>query len=138
MRIRSRTLAAGDLDHELLWLLVGAATLFVGGLWLATEGVPPLVCPLKTMTGLPCPTCGCTRALEALVAGDVAGAIRWNPAVVAGAALGAVYATYAAAALLGVVPRLRVVIAPRDATWLRAAAWSAVAALWLFLVLDGR
>jgi hypothetical protein len=138
MRIESRTLAAGDLDHELLWLLVGTATLALGWLWLITGGVPPLLCPLKTATGLPCPTCGSTRALWALLAGDIPGAFRWNPAVAAGSALAAGYLAYAAGALLGVVSRFRVVVASREAGWLRAATWIAVAGLWLFLVIDGR
>jgi hypothetical protein len=38
---------------------------------------PP--CPLFKFTGLQCPGCGTTRALHALVHGDVVGAFRWNP-----------------------------------------------------------
>jgi hypothetical protein len=138
MKVEARALGAGELDHELLWLLVGAATLVLGALWIASQGAPPMLCPLKTITGLPCPTCGSTRALAALLAGEFGVALRWNPAVVAAAALAAGYIAYAAGVVLGLVPRLRVVVAASEARWLRGAAWAAAATLWLFLILDGR
>jgi len=36
-------------------------------------------CPFHALTGMPCPGCGSTRALVALVRGDFAGALGWNP-----------------------------------------------------------
>jgi len=42
------------------------------------EFVPP--CPLKTVTGIPCPMCGMTRGVTALVHGDFARALLMNPA----------------------------------------------------------
>jgi hypothetical protein len=41
-------------------------------------------CPFKAYTGLPCATCGGTRALAALCRLDFLGAIRFNPLVVLG------------------------------------------------------
>ena len=41
------------------------------------EFVPP--CPLRTITGIPCPLCGMTRGVTALVHGDVGHAIFLNP-----------------------------------------------------------
>lgn len=38
---------------------------------------PP--CPFNYLTGLQCPGCGGTRALHALLHGDVAGAFAFNP-----------------------------------------------------------
>lgn len=38
-------------------------------------------CGLKAATGVPCPTCGGTRALRALALFDVSGALKWNPIV---------------------------------------------------------
>ena len=42
------------------------------------EFVPP--CPLRTITGIPCPMCGMTRGVTALVHGDFARALLMNPA----------------------------------------------------------
>jgi hypothetical protein len=42
--------------------------------------VPP--CPLHTVTGLWCPLCGGTRAVQALVAGDLGAAVQMNLLVV--------------------------------------------------------
>ncbi|QDS89320.1 hypothetical protein EC9_35190 [Rosistilla ulvae] len=41
-------------------------------------------CPLHEMTGLHCPGCGTTRAVWAILHGDVTTAIRMNPLVVLG------------------------------------------------------
>ena len=38
---------------------------------------PP--CPFNYLTGLQCPGCGGTRALHALLHGDIAGAFAFNP-----------------------------------------------------------
>ena len=42
------------------------------------EFVPP--CPLRTITGIPCPMCGMTRGVTSLVNGDFAHALLLNPA----------------------------------------------------------
>lgn len=39
-------------------------------------------CPLRALTGLDCPLCGATRATFALLRGDVATALDFNPAYV--------------------------------------------------------
>ena len=39
------------------------------------------LCPLRTLTGLPCPTCGATRAAEAMLGGHVLDAVLYNPLV---------------------------------------------------------
>jgi hypothetical protein len=73
-------------------LLVGPA-LVAGGTVLAVTAavvaghqgvslVPP--CPLHTLTGLWCPLCGGTRAVQALVAGDLGAAVQMNLLVVLG------------------------------------------------------
>ena len=60
-----------------------------GYLWLKglQPHLPGLSCPLRTLTGIPCPTCYLTRATSAALTGDLAGSIRWHafgPLVAAG------------------------------------------------------
>ncbi len=54
-----------------------AGTLAVGLLHL--DHLPFPVCAFKHLTGLPCPTCGSTRALGRLFALDLPGALAMNP-----------------------------------------------------------
>ena len=65
------------------WVMVGGlAGIALGwvGLRLHGLGLLPLpACPLKTLTGLPCATCGLTRWALALGAGDWRGALHWHP-----------------------------------------------------------
>ena len=42
----------------------------------------PVLCPVHGLIGLPCPTCGITRAFCALVQGNFLGALEWNALVV--------------------------------------------------------
>jgi hypothetical protein len=45
--------------------------------WLPDTLGPP--CPLRTVTGIPCPFCGMTRGVTALVHGHVSAAFAYNP-----------------------------------------------------------
>jgi hypothetical protein len=38
-----------------------------------------VLCPLRRLTGVPCPFCGMTRSVTALVHGDVGASLVWNP-----------------------------------------------------------
>ncbi len=60
--------------------IAGAAMLGVAAVrpLIPFEFVPP--CPLKTVTGIPCPMCGMTRGVTSLVHGDFAHALLMNPA----------------------------------------------------------
>jgi hypothetical protein len=72
---------------------VGGATTFstrearvVGGAMLGVAAVRPLVpfefvppCPLRMITGIPCPLCGMTRGVTALVHGELGHALTLNP-----------------------------------------------------------
>lgn len=46
-------------------------------LWIASGRVPDSI--LKGLTGLPCPTTGCTRSVVALMHGEWLQAFFWNP-----------------------------------------------------------
>jgi hypothetical protein len=111
------------------------ATAAVGVLHLDQLGIP--VCVFKLLTGLPCPTCGGTRALGRLFALDLAGAFAMNPLVAAGAIL---LVPWALADLL-LLTRGRALDAqagPKLALFLRAAAVFLVLANWAWLVAAGR
>jgi Protein of unknown function (DUF2752) len=59
--------------------VAGAGMLGVAAVrpWLPSTLGPP--CPLRTVTGVPCPFCGMTRGVTALVHGQLSGAFWYNP-----------------------------------------------------------
>jgi hypothetical protein len=54
--------------------LVGAAAI-----WPILPVHPPLACPLRTLTGIPCPFCGMTRACVAAMHGHLSSSLSFNP-----------------------------------------------------------
>ena len=55
--------------------LVGAAAV-----WPVLPLHPPFACPLRALTGIPCPLCGLTRACVAAVHGHLGASLAFNPA----------------------------------------------------------
>lgn len=96
-----------------------------------------LLCPLLGMTGIPCPTCGATRAMVALSTADWQAALMWNPLVALGGIGAAAWSVLAVAAIAGLVPAP--VLPTRLPTWLR---WAVPLALianeaWLLATFPG-
>ncbi len=98
-----------------------------------TAGLPP--CFFHRVTGLPCLTCGGTRAALALLSGDLAGAFHANP-LVAAALLLFVVGGFASGALALAGRGLRE--PERLPPWTRAAVVLVLAANWLWLIMNGR
>jgi hypothetical protein len=114
-----------------------------GGVALACAAAAPFArslaaeapaCPFRALTGVPCPTCGGTRALLALARLDPAAALYWNPLVALGAmalVAGGLVALARAFSGKGVPDGP----APR---WGGALAALALAANWAFVIAEGR
>lgn len=77
------------------WFFCGAALLAVA---LAAHFCGLTLCPLKRLAGIPCPSCGTTRACLALLRGDVRSAFAIQPYTLP---------ALAALAACGLFPRLR-------------------------------
>jgi hypothetical protein len=108
MRFEFRRLSAGELDHELIWLaatVVSAVGLMV---WL-TFGLPLPGCAFHQVFGIPCLTCGSTRAAFAFLHGDIPAAWRFNPLATLSFFVIAIYDLYALIVLVRRGPRLRIV-----------------------------
>jgi len=101
------------------------------------ETHPLFACPLRTLTGVACPTCGMTRAFVRTVHGNLAGAAAASP-------LGTMLALGAAVLVAWTLLRLTVVrrglhveFTRQEASVLRAAAVLAIAANWAWVATVG-
>jgi hypothetical protein len=115
-------------------VLAGGAAL--AAVWFRL-GLPRPVCPFHEWTGLPCPGCGSTRVVEALLAGELLRAAALNPlAFSAFAALGLWAACSAGCRLFGCAPR-RLVLSGRERAGARALALLALIGGWAYLLWRG-
>jgi hypothetical protein len=138
MTLTWRSLRPLEVDHEALWLLVGGASLCLLGVALVTPGIQLPRCAFKTITGLPCPTCGVTRTVIALSRGDVERGLFMNPLAAIACAAALVYLAYAAVVLALRLPRFRPTVSAVGARWLRIATVAVVAVNWIWLIATGR
>jgi uncharacterized membrane protein YccC len=121
--------------RQLAFLWGGAALACAAAVPFARDlaaGTAP--CAFKAFTGVPCPTCGGTRALLALARLDAGAALAWNPLVTLGVAV------FFAGGLVALVRALRGQGVPDAAPprWAGAALGLALAANWAFVVFAGR
>jgi hypothetical protein len=70
--------------------MAGAAMLAAGAMLPLLPGHPGLPCPLRTLTGVPCPLCGMSTSVEDTVRLDLGGALGANPVGVAAVAVAVV------------------------------------------------
>jgi hypothetical protein len=124
-------------------LPLGAIFLAIGVLGAAAVAVlhldrlPILICLFRASTGIPCLTCGATRAMASLATGDVAGAFSMNPLATAGA-LALVPWGLADLVLLPRGRALAVEVAPSAAWAARGLAVVAVLTNWGYLIATGK
>jgi hypothetical protein len=113
-------------------VLVGAAV------WLLRlDRVPLTLCVFKGLTGLPCPTCGSTRALGRLFVLDFRGALAMNPFTTVVAAVVAAWGLVDLV-LLRRRRALGLEVSPPLARALRVLALVLFLVNWLYLVAVGR
>lgn len=102
----------------------------------ALEAAGARLCVFHRWTGLPCLTCGSTRACAALAAGDLAGSFRVQPLVSALLTIGiAVSAAFSLMLVGGRAITLRLSADERRLTLIAAAVLAAVN--WMYLLWRG-
>jgi hypothetical protein len=72
--------AVAPVRLDLKGLRVAALAMVVAGLAYRLGTLPDVVlCPLRRVTGVPCPFCGATRSVGAAVQGDLGASLALNP-----------------------------------------------------------
>lgn len=115
-----------------LWAFAAGASLLLRPLWLLLPAyLPP--CALRTLTGVPCPTCGTTHAAVALLEGRLAEALHANPLA---ALAGAAFLVGGVVAPLWIALRLPVPVVPMPLPgWVRVTALVAIVAGWIWVMI---
>lgn len=134
--MRLRPAVGGDRQIGWLWFAAAAGTLAFRPLWPVLVAIQSPVCLFRRWTGIPCPTCGATRSILAILDGRLAAALGWNPLVAAAAI---VFLLGGIAAPFWVARGWPVVSLEGTPTrrWV-AAGLVALAANWVWLVAGGR
>jgi hypothetical protein len=136
MRASVRQTTPGEADPELL-MLGGCGGAAVCGLAWLGSGLPVPQCAFHAITGCPCPACGATRCVLSLLHGHIAAAAAWNPLAFSGLAALGVLNLYAAGAVAGWLPRLRLSISGMEARMAASAGALLVIANWAYLIHHG-
>ncbi len=137
MQACRRSLAPREIDHELLWLLVSLGAFISLAFWFAAR-LPTPPCVFHSLTGLPCPTCGSTRAAYHFLHGHFAVSFLFNPLAFLAFCAVVIFDLYALAILLLRIPRFRLQnFSPQEKLLLRSLALSLLAANWLYLLARG-
>jgi len=129
------------IDPERLWGAVIATALSLGAtVALAAPALTRLLpaCGFRALTGLPCPTCGSTRAVLALADGRLLAALAHNPLAILVLGGAMIYLGYALGAILGLVPRVRTGwLTPPMPVGLRVGLPALLMANWIWLLVQG-
>jgi hypothetical protein len=99
--VKLRTARPEERQLALLWLAAALSALALRPVWLAIAPRLP-GCVFRSITGIPCPGCGSTRAASAMLQGDLAASLVSNPLA---ASAGLVFVVGAPLAALWVLAR---------------------------------
>lgn len=134
MQVCRRPLAPREIDHELLWLLVSLGSFSLAALWFAAR-LPMPQCAFHALTGLPCPTCGATRAALQLLHGHFVASFLYNPLAFLAFCSVVIFDLYAIVVLTARARRCRFqLFSPREKRCWRALALGLIAGNWLYLL----
>jgi hypothetical protein len=122
------------MDHELVWFLVSLGGFLGLMVWFAAR-LPTPGCPFRSLTGLPCLTCGATRSAYQFLHGHFAASFLFNPLAFVTYCGLIIFDIYAFVVLITGSPRFRLVkFSHAEKLLLRWAAVLLLASNWIYLL----
>ena len=138
MQISCQRLGPNEIDHEFVWLSVSVGSLGLAIAWFAV-GLPWPRCVFHDLTGLPCLTCGATRAVIEFLHGHFVAALKWNPLVFVAVCGLSVFNAYAFVVLMGRARRLRMAnLTNMEKKIARLSTLALLGANWIYLLAHWR
>ena len=126
-------------NYELIFgvLVIPIATIFYMAISYLPSSLIP-ICRFHATTGLPCPTCGATRAIHLLSTGKVIQAWIMQPLLITIAIFAIIYTLYAFIVVLGKLPRIRLVnVTTKNRNHILIACTALIILNWIYLALAG-
>ncbi len=123
----------GQIEFGIIYGGIVLLGLVVTRFFHATQFLPG--CVFRSLTGIPCPTCGSTRAMNFLAEGKIIAALSMNPLVAAAIISSLLYLAYTLITLVFTLRRVNVVLDERGQAGLRVAIVLLVALNWLYLII---
>jgi hypothetical protein len=132
MRVAFKKRSTGGIEFGILY---GSITLLVlcAARFLPILSISPS-CVFKGITGIPCPTCGSTRAAIFLSRGDVAAALTMNPLATLGFIAAVLYFFYSIVTLIFDLPRISFTLREPEKQAVRVAAIMLLLVQWIYLI----
>jgi hypothetical protein len=123
----------GRIEFGIIYGGIALLALFAGR-FLPVLALAPS-CMFKSLTGVPCPTCGATRSIVFLSQGDVVSAFTMNPLIVACVLSAVLYLPYSLFTLVFDRPRIDVALSEKEKDRIRAMALLLILLNWMYLVI---
>ncbi len=132
--VRWRPVNREDRQIALVWGVTAIGGLLLRPLWLSLAPLLP-PCPFRSLTGVPCPSCGTTHAAMAMLDGHILTALRDNPLT---SLLGILFVAGGVAAPIWLMAGGRIVELPsRLPAWARIAMVAVLLANWAWVIWRG-
>jgi hypothetical protein len=129
VKARRATREEGQLAF--MWLVAAVSAVALRPVWLA---LAPFFrpCVFRSLTGIPCPTCGTTRAATAFLDGDLITAFAANPLATTG---GLLFVVGAPLAVIWALARWPLPVLPTPLpSWVRIGVILLIAANWFYII----
>jgi len=133
MRVSFKKQAVGDIDFGIVYGCIALLILCAGHFLPVCTFFPD--CVFHSLTGIPCPTCGSTRAIEQMSHGNVSASIASNPLIALCFMAALLCFLYSVAARVCGFSRISIACTDSEKNIFSATAFFIVLTNWLYLII---